>query len=114
MTGALFGPVAQAAWDDLDEDCRVLGLSPATLPPVREDEGGVWPCNVAAVDAFLAVSRQWRSAAGGMERVRYLGLDYAGAKAGFELAGIDVSPDLWARVRVIEAGAVAALNGEVG
>jgi len=115
VTGALFGPVLQAAREDLDEDCRVLGLDAASLPAPLEDEGdGVWPRNAAAVRAFLAVARQWRTVASGMGGARFLGLDYAAAKAGLDLAGIEVGPELWAEVRVIEAAAAAALNGEVG
>ncbi len=38
------------------------------------------------------------------------GLDYAGARAGLGLAGLNVTPDLWSDVQVIEAAAVAALN----
>lgn len=37
-----------------------------------------------------------------------IGLDYAGARAGLELAGIAMTPALWEQVRLIEAGAVAA------
>lgn len=62
--------------------------------------------------AFLAVSRQWRTAPMGMGGMRWLGLDAAGAEAGFRLAGIEMTPDLWSAVRVIEAGAISALNGE--
>lgn len=40
----------------------------------------------------------------------WLGLDYAAAKAGLDLAGIEISPDDWARLRVIEVAAVKALN----
>lgn len=46
-------------------------------------------------------------AGGGMHA---LGLDYAGARAGLGLAGVEVTQALWAEIRVIEAGAVAALN----
>lgn len=42
------------------------------------------------------------------------GLDYQGARAGLELAGIAVTPALWGELRVIEAAAVAALNGRPG
>lgn len=39
-----------------------------------------------------------------------IGLNYASAKAGLELAGIDVTPELWDDILVIEAGALPALN----
>lgn len=41
-----------------------------------------------------------------------IGLDYAAAQAGLGLAGIAVTPALWAEVREIERGARAAMNGE--
>ncbi len=53
---------------------------------------------------------QFRAISGGMGIVA-LGLDYAAARAGLELAGIEVTPALWADVQQIEAGAIAALNG---
>ena len=47
-----------------------------------------------------------------LERSRMLwqGLDYSAARAGFELAGIEVTPALWGEVRTIEAGAAEELN----
>ena len=76
---------------------------------------GVWQDNVATVEAFLAASTQWRteSIAGGMGpgRLIFIGLDYAGARAGIEAAGIALTPELWDGVQVMEAAARAALNG---
>ena len=112
MTRALFGPVAQDAQDDLEEDCRVLGLDPGTIPKGAQEDEGVWPQHVPAVRAFLTVAGQWRTVPHGLDGVRYLGLDYGAAKAGFDLSGLEVGPDLWAEVRVIEAAAAAALNGK--
>jgi Phage related hypothetical protein (DUF1799) len=63
---------------------------------------------VAALEAFLAVASQWRIGPQG----RALGLDYAGAQAGLALAGITVTPALWADLREIERGARMGLNGE--
>ena len=81
------------------------------MPGDRGDfGGGVWPENVAAVAAFLAVSSQWRLAPRGDGAV-VIGLDYAGAAAGLELAGLRVTPDLWAAIRVIEVAAVDEMNG---
>lgn len=70
---------------------------------------GVWPENAPAVEAFLAVATQWRVVAG-PERLRVVGLDYAGARAGWDLAGIAMTPALFADVRIMEAAAIAALN----
>ncbi|MBI1201495.1 MAG: hypothetical protein GC182_03185 [Rhodopseudomonas sp.] len=66
----------------------------------------------------MAAETQWRvaSIAGGMMpgRLIYLGLDYAGARAGIEAAGIELTPDIWSGVRVMEAAAREALNGISG
>lgn len=67
-----------------------------------DPDDGIWAENEAALRAFLAVASQWRDG----------GLDYAGARAGFELAGLDVDPALWGEVRVIEAGAREAIAEE--
>ncbi len=64
---------------------------------------------MAALRAYLAIADQWRVVAGGGGTL-WLGLDYAGARAGLDLAGIVVSPEVWADVQLIEAGAKAALN----
>ena len=80
--------------------------------PPDEDEAGVWPQNEAALRAFLAVDTQlrWTSVGDGAVAI---GLDYAGARAGMRLAGLKVTPDLWADVQVIEAAAIAALNRKI-
>lgn len=39
-----------------------------------------------------------------------LGLDYQGVRAGLSQAGIDLSPETWSRVQVIEDAAARALN----
>lgn len=74
----------------------------------------MWAENVAAVLAFLACSTQWRAVGltnGTASRLRVLGLDYAGARAGLDLAGIAVTPALWGDLRHIESGALAEMNG---
>lgn len=76
---------------------------------MRDDtEGGIWADNVAALQAFLHVAGQWRIVAPGDGSVRRAGLDYAGVQAGLVLAGVAMTPELWAEVRLIEAGAVEA------
>lgn len=42
----------------------------------------------------------------------FLGLDHTAAEAGLRLAGIEVTPELWADIRTVEEGAKEALNGE--
>jgi Phage related hypothetical protein (DUF1799) len=73
---------------------------------------GIWPENAPAVVAFLAVAAQWRGIAQMEGGTHWLGLDHAAAKAGFDLAGITMTPDLWNEVQLVEAGACAALNGQ--
>lgn len=41
----------------------------------------------------------------------FLGLDYTAVRAGFDLAGLTVTPPLWDQVRLIEDGAKHVLNG---
>lgn len=72
---------------------------------------------MAAWRAWCAVSGQWRTQAvsslGGAALI-WLGLDYTAARAGLDLAGIDITPDLWTEVRIIESGATEELNRRVG
>lgn len=42
----------------------------------------------------------------------WLGLDYSAAETGLRLAGIEVTPELWSDIRLIEEGAKEALNGD--
>jgi hypothetical protein len=87
---------------------------------------GIWPENRAIVEAFLAVSLQWRvSAHGGGGMVSpaggaimpivplFIGLDYAAVRAGLDAEGIVVTPELWRGLRTMEAAAAAALNEDV-
>lgn len=86
------------------------------LEMLDEKEPGfpVWPENMRIVDAFLSVTSQLRplSLAGG--GLHWLGLDYAGARAGLRQAGFRLLPHQWSYVRVMERAAVAALNGVRG
>lgn len=74
-------------------------------------ETGIWAENVPALAAFLSIGSQMRWIAPGLGAARAIGLDYQGARAGLDLAGVAVTPALWADIRVIEGAAVAALNG---
>jgi hypothetical protein len=108
----------EASIDDLR---RQLARAPAGAGG-RDELGydGVWPANLDAVRAFLAADTQWRtvslpgSSPGtfglGPSRLHVLGLDYAGARAGIEAAGIPLNPEVWEGVRVMEAAARDALN----
>lgn len=63
--------------------------------------------------AFLAVATQLRAQAAGSAGLVALGLDYAGAEAGLRLAGIAATPELWADLQAIEAGAVEGFNAHL-
>ena len=66
------------------------------------------------VDAFVAVSSQWRLVPLPSGRVHWQGLDYAGARAGLEQAQILLTPSQWVGVQIMEREAAAVLNGYRG
>ncbi|WP_407920737.1 DUF1799 domain-containing protein [Frigidibacter oleivorans] len=72
----------------------------------------MWAENEAAWTAFLLVSGQWRATPRGLGGTYWIGLDYAAAKTGFDLAGLTVSPETWMDLRLIEHGAREELNRE--
>ena len=76
------------------------------LELLRRPEAGVWELAAPAVRAFLRVTSLWRSpgAFGGS-----CGLDYGGVRDGLEMAGIEVTPELWAQIQCVEAGAIEAV-----
>ncbi|WP_322895238.1 MULTISPECIES: DUF1799 domain-containing protein [unclassified Yoonia] len=85
-----------------------IDLSEQDISPDLE----IWATHLDALDAFLAVASQWQRVST-MSGLVITGLDYAGAEAGLRMAGLTMSPETWADVRLIEAGAVAAAM-EVG
>jgi len=101
--------LSEDARNELVEDAEAWGIPVEALPDEDLAEG-VWPENVAAVEVFLAVAGQWRTVWNG-EATRYIGLDYAAVRAGLALSRTKMTPDLWEQVRLVEAGARAALNG---
>jgi hypothetical protein len=88
---------------------HVIEAIRAELSAAAGEDAEVWEENAAIVEAFLAASTQWR-VAGTFGGLVFLGLDYAGARAGIEAAGIEITPELWAGLRVMEQAACAALN----
>lgn len=94
---------------EASDDLGFWDLPPDAFGPPDDDEVGVWPQNEAAVRAFLAIDSQFRFTPAGDGSLA-TGLDYAGARAGFRLAKLKVTPATWSDVQVIEAAAVAALN----
>jgi hypothetical protein len=77
-----------------------------------EAEAGLWPEHLPALEAFLAVRSQWRMVARFGAPPLFVGLDYTAAESGLRMAGIAVTPELWTEVRLIEEGAIEALNGD--
>lgn len=80
----------------------------AALP--LPDAYQLWPEHVPAAEAFLAVATQWRTVPYGRGGVLWQGLDYGAVQAGLALAGLTLDPERWAEVRLIEAGAIEAMN----
>jgi len=97
--------------DSALEDARLWGLDLTGEDLEGGGEMAVWVENVTAFETFLAVSTQWRSSATADGHMMTLGLDYTGVEAGLKLAGLKISPELWTEVRIIEAGARDAMNG---
>lgn len=84
-------------------------MPPDAFGSPDDEEEGVWPQNEEALRVYLSVDTQQRWITAGDGAV-FLGLDYAGARAGIRAAGLKLTPALWADVQVIEAAAVAELN----
>jgi hypothetical protein len=94
----------------LAEEHRALGFT--TPPPIRRHGFRVWVCNTDAVETFLDAATQWRLVSSATGGTRVIGLDYLGARAGWELAGVEVTPALFAKIQLIEQGAIAAFNAK--
>lgn len=97
--------------DRLAEAARVFGLTIETNDATHSD--GLWEDHLPGWNAWCEVSGQWRTASvsGAMGgKVIWIGLDYAAARAALDLAGLTVTPEIWADVRAIEGGAIEELN----
>lgn len=128
------------------DDARRSGMDEASLLALREtlgemtsaietvdlgDQGksfpvgyeGVWPDNVAIVEAFLSVATQWRVVTRGGGGVAspfggsvaplttfFVGLDYGAVRAGLDAGGLNVTPELWRGLQLMENTACAVLN----
>lgn len=78
-----------------------------------EEAVGLWEEHLPAWNAWCEISGQWRTTALMSDRgskVVWIGLDYAAARAGLDLAGISITPECWSDIRLIEAGALKELN----
>jgi hypothetical protein len=107
------GPAANS---EAAEDARRFGFPEEVIAAIAgADAAGegteVWPENWDIVTAFVSVSTQWRAVAMPTGRITFVGLDYAGARAGLEADGIEVTPELWRGIRIMEDASRAAMNG---
>ncbi|MGO1078339.1 DUF1799 domain-containing protein [Inquilinus sp. CA228] len=69
----------------------------------------IWPENADSFRWFLDIQTQWVMAIGfGVSMV--LGLDYAGAAAAAQMAGIRTTPTMFADMRLMEATARTIMN----
>ncbi|PHP17651.1 hypothetical protein CG471_21760 [Sphingobium sp. IP1] len=92
------------------------GIPEELIQDLREERPkfGVFPENMATVNAFLTVASQWRMTPLALGKVYWQGLDYTAAKAGLDLAQISLTPAQWAGVQLMEDTARAVLNGYRG
>jgi hypothetical protein len=97
-------------------DAELFGLSDAqksdlhaALSQNDDEYDGVWPDNELVTIAFLLSTTQWRVAVG-MGGVAYLGFDYPGVQAGLTASGIEITPELWMDLRVMEIAAIDLMN----
>lgn len=72
------------------------------------DEFEVWAENWDTVQLFLLVQTQWRT--GSMGGV--IGLDYTAIASAVRFAEVDVTPEIFDGLRIMESAAVTALNEE--
>jgi hypothetical protein len=97
------------------KEAREFGLpeeAVAELEAASVDDGfEVWPENWEALEAFLAVSTQWRAIGRADGSVYWQGLDYAAVAAGLNGLGFATTPQIWADLKVMEAAARNRLNG---
>ena len=70
------------------------------------------PAERALSERFATTRITIKEALSSLEATRllWIGLDYTAARAGLDLAGIEMTPGLWAEVRDIESGAIEELN----
>lgn len=97
-------------------DAQAWGLPADLVASLDRKEAGfpVWPENMGIVDAFMAVTSQFRPISLAQAGLHWLGMNYAGVKAGLDMAGIVLTPAEWAGLQIMERAATSALNGYRG
>ncbi len=96
------------------EEARLLGVPAEAVDAMlaERQDIGVWPENLAALEAFLTVASQWRTVPLQDGRIHYVGLDHGACRASLDLSGVSVTPEVWAGVQVMEMAAKQVLNGD--
>ncbi len=86
----------------LEDDLKLWGLTGEQSAPFlqlqSEPEFKLFPENVSAWNAFLTVSTQFIVHLSGIS-----GLDYSRVESGLRMAGIEVNPMLFEKIRLIES-----------
>jgi len=91
-----------------------MGAPEEIVVQLEQDMGGdfeIWAENWETLQAFLAVSTQWRAFGRADGSVYWQGLDYAGVTAGLTGMGITTTPQIWTGLRMMETAARNRLNG---
>ncbi len=85
----------------------MLGIegAEAWLEKQETEPFAVLPENARAVELFLLSSTQWRFVEGWEA-----GLEYSGVEAAARLAGIPMTAELFADIRIMEAAAVETIH----
>lgn len=105
----ILGPEVAAVGDEELADLSAAGADPELLDVLRDaadEEDAVFEVHDDCWDAmlaFLAINTQVRTDQGVA-----IGFDYQGVRAGLGMAGIDVTPSLFADLQIIERAAVEA------
>ena len=109
-TAVLDGLIADSAPEDVIEAVRARIEQAATPDEDTADAFEVFSENWDSVLFFLRVGTQW-NAIGGMERVHWLGLNYAGVKARMPKSK-KKRKKLWDDLQIMEATALEVLNSQ--
>lgn len=91
--------------DKTADDAAAMGIELPDLQPPPEEDFGILPENWPAVEMFLRVQTQWRSAMSGV-----IGLDYAAVRWLFKLYDVEDPRALLEDLQVMEAAAMNVIN----
>jgi hypothetical protein len=83
----------------------MLGIPVQFAGSFEEEEFGIWPENLPAVQIFMAMGTQWRIGMSGAT-----GLDYSVLPAVFELYGITDRKQAFNDLRVMESAALEVMR----